>query len=133
MKVIIMASDEELIITTSTEYPLPPLPTLPTLHDEIKESQPEIVSDKKLKLLTELETVSNISSPTEDHTQQAFFMTLWADIDNRSLIIHALCDIILFYLAFRYVSSSFHKTKQHIQLCKQSIQDLKKQYGFIEE
>ena len=129
-----MSSDEELIITTSTEFPLPPLPSLPTLNVE-KEIQPEIVSDTKLKLLTELEKVSDISiPPTEEHTQQVFsFISLWSDLDNRSLIIHSLCDIILFYLAFRYVSSSFHKTKQHIQLCKQSIQDLKKQYGFIEE
>ena len=133
MKVIIMSSDEELIITTSTEFPLPPLPTLPTLNDDIKESQPETVSDTKLKLLTELEKVGDHTPIVENTPQALSFMSLWTDLDNRSLIIHGLCDIILFYLAFRYVSSSFQKTKQHIQLCKQSIQDLKKQYGFIDE
>jgi hypothetical protein len=133
MKVIIMSSEEELIITTNEEYPLPPLPKLPTLTDEIKEIQPEIVNETKQKLLTELENVTDIIPEVENTPQAVSFMSIWADIDNRSLIIHGLCDIILFYLSFRYVSSSFHKTKQQIQMCKQSIQDLKKQYGFIEE
>jgi len=128
-----MSSDEELIITTSTEFPLPPLPNLPTLNDDIKEAQPDTVSNTKLKLLTELEKVEDHTPIVENTPQALSFMSLWTDLDNRSLIIHGLCDIILFYLAFRYVSSSFHKTKQHIQLCKQSIQDLKKQYGFIDE
>lgn len=128
-----MSSDEELIITTNSEYSLPPLPELPSLNEEKKEIQPEIVINTKVKLLTELEQVSEITPVTENTPRAFSFMSIWSDGDNRSLIIHGLCDIILFYLAFRYVSSSFYKSKHQIQLCKQSIQDLKKQYGFIEE
>jgi hypothetical protein len=143
-----MSGDEELIITTE-QFPLPPLPELPTLKEEKTETKPyTIASDARIQLLTELENVtehspvvvehspvvSDHSPVVVEHSPTSFsFMSIWSDLDNRSLIIHGLCDIILFYLAFRYVSSSFHKTKQHIHLCKQSIQDLKKQYGFIEE
>ena len=150
-----MSGDEELIITTE-QFPLPPLPELPTLKEEKTEIKSyTIASDARIQLLTELENVTEHSPVVADHSPivtdhspvvvehspvvaehsptSFSFMSIWSDLDNRSLIIHGLCDIILFYLAFRYVSSSFHKTKQHIHLCKQSIQDLKKQYGFIEE
>ena len=130
-----MSNEEELIITTK-EYPLPPLPMLPSLvTDKIEAVQedlldPKISTESKLELLHQLETVSD---PLPSPVKESMLMSFWMDSENRSLLIHGLCDIIFFYFAFRYISNCFYKTKHQIDLCKQSIKNLKEQYGFVQE
>ena len=49
--------------------------------------------------------------------------------ENRSLLIHAVSDVILFYMFFRYMSEQFSITLLAIQDTEEQIKLFRRQYG----
>lgn len=119
--------DDVLIITSNTEQAvpqvtistpelpalpsLPKVPSLPSVSTLLVQSSlsPYAISDRKL-----------IESPK-----------LWfgLDTENQHLVIHGICDIILFYLCFTYINSIYATTKKSIITCREALDKLKEQYG----
>ena len=87
--------------------PLPSVPSIPNLNDQ---TRPIITS-----YIPENIIESNKKSIFES--------------EDQVLIIHSICDIILFYMVFRYISNMFSHTKQNIINCRESLQKLREQYG----
>lgn len=48
--------------------------------------------------------------------------------DNRSLLIHTLSDMILFYMFFSYIRNQFDITEKMIKSAKERLAELKEHY-----
>jgi hypothetical protein len=69
-------------------------------------------------------TTPTLPSSIVDSNKKSIF-----ESEDQILIIHSICDIILFYMVFRYISNMFSHTKQSIVNCRESLQKLREQYG----
>lgn len=49
--------------------------------------------------------------------------------ENRELLIHAVSDVILFYLFFQYICSKYSHTASLIHETEEQIKLMRKQYG----
>ena len=115
-----MEQNDELIITT--------VPIVESLHEtniEIPDPViPPIADPVHLKY--------HMDTPDDsDGSEKKELAPFWMNKENQYLMIHGLCDVILFYLCFRYISSMYQKTQDSIRDCKNSLEQLKEQYGLM--
>lgn len=119
--------DDELIITTNTvqagphvTISTPELPALPSL--------PKVPS---LPSVSTLHIQSSLSPYANSETSIIESPTSWfgLDAENQQLVIHGICDVILFYLCFTYINSMYATTKKSIITCREALDKLREQYG----
>jgi len=118
---VLRMSDDELVITVHPEnnqdefiIPEPELPPLP------------IILTPKME-----EIIPDIVKPIET-SEPVFKNVYWMDPEFRSFLIHTVCDIILFYLCFRYMNNLFSQTRKSIEECRKTVDELKEQYGLFD-
>ena len=136
-----MSDGDELIITS--EFTVPPLPMIlnttavpaqVTIPDTNPVRIPEFVTNSitvspESPIPESLIPESTLTTPSSTSSQESTEVFFWNKKEYRSLIIHSVCDVILFYLIFQYISNMFQRTKVIIQQCKESLHNLKEQYG----
>jgi len=108
---IVKMSDDELII----ELDSPPPPSTP--YVELAPDTPAI------KIVKVVDTDTDTDTEETDTTFWLF------SSENRELLIHAVSDVILFYLFFQYVSSKYAHTASMIQETEDQLKLMRKQYG----
>ena len=153
-----MVTEEELIITTNqlqniTNVPslpsvssIPNLTTVPSLSSVSSipnlTTVPPLPSVSSIPNLTNVPSLPYVSSIPNLTAQTHNVVTAYIpeniiesnkksifESEDQVLIIHSICDIILFYMVFRYISNMFSHTKQNIINCRESLHKLREQYG----
>jgi len=136
-----MSGEEELIITTdqlpSTSIQpiiapslvtIPPLPILPPL--------PYITTTlpvPKVPSLPSLSTLPLATTQAYGIEKQKTSATSFLENEDHVLVIHSICDILLFYMLFRYISTMYSHTKRTITDCRTSLHKLREEYGLQSE
>ena len=69
-----------------------------------------------------------IADPVMNSTTEMSWYTKIMLQDNRSLLIHTVSDMILFYMFFSYMRNQFNITEKMIQSAKERLAELKEQY-----
>jgi hypothetical protein len=66
----------------------------------------------------------------EDEEQTEHDMIVWMkQTENQQFLIHAIADVILFYVSFQYIRSSYHHTEVVIRKTREQLFKMQKQYG----
>ena len=66
----------------------------------------------------------------EDGDETEHDMIVWMkQTENQQFLIHAVADVILFYVSFQYIRSSYHHTEVVIRKTREQLFKMQKQYG----
>ena len=134
-------AEEELIITTvplttvettntTINVPIPSSLPITTLHLPTPPSLP-IDTLPTSPLYTPYNLPMNSTNSNDIKTPSHSFFNFVTLTENKNFIIHVVCDVILFYMCFKYINSMYNKTRSIIYNCKKSISSLKEQYGLL--
>ena len=138
-----MVTEEELIITTNQLQNITNVPSLPSVSSIPNlTTVPSLSSVSSIPNLTNVPSLPYVSSIPNLTAQTHNVVTAYIpeniiesnkksifESEDQVLIIHSICDIILFYMVFRYISNMFSHTKQNIINCRESLHKLREQYG----